>query len=219
MLSYGYRQGRRGFFAPSFFRIAPVLPRAEYEKRFAETKGKEQHDLLRQTRQIHRGQRAYPVGLRDKRLLLEKGRAYSGRQDSSVHFVHARPFQRSGRRLCRLRHLPRVQGAIRPARLLQRHEGARGNRAILKRALRHSKPVENPHAQAPENNRRAAYLAVFRFAAANQARGFAAGRKGIRGKVRDKRQPKNRRRLRLLERQEYGRIQSGGLPRGRGRVL
>ena len=111
----------------------------------------------------------------------------SGDGDCRVHRTDARPFQRPGRRLCRLRHLSRsIRIFTRSIFFMTIRSAKAACEAFLERHFRHRQPLQNPRAKDARRLPDAPLIwRYFVAASAHHAGGQPAGREGICGALRD----------------------------------
>ena len=106
-------------------------------------------------------------------------------RSSSSMRTDARPFQRPGRRLRRLRHLSGIRGLLCVPRIFTTTQAQRTSASAC---LREHFDIVNlskiPDPQHPQHHGRAADLALFRRSPADQARGEPARRAGVRRTLR-----------------------------------
>ena len=131
---------------------------------------------------LHDDGRPNPYSLRLRHLgrVLALGPRRFRRDDHPLHRADARPLQRPGRRLCRLRHLSAVRPILRVPSFLRYACRARHLRALSGGILRCGQLREDSHTSHPGHHPRADDLALLPFSPQNGARRQPARRAGIR---------------------------------------
>ena len=137
----------------------------------------------------------------------QSGARMSGELGPAQHGLHARPGQRPGRRVRRLRHLPRAAAPVLLPSALQRRRGQGRHRVLSQEALPGGHGRAHPHQAHPRHRGRAHPVALLPGHRRGAAARDPAERRGLRGPRGHGHQHLHRRRLRRLLGQEHGRVQ------------